>query len=98
MSIAVVTLQTFYRGKHDLLTVYLGKFYRLDLGYVLKTIEFTLTATPKQWLGKNEIARLLANRRSWAKVLMTEPDIGHAVKEILCARIVYIFAFLYLER
>ena len=45
--------------------------------------EFPLTATPKQQLGKNEIPRLLANRRSLAKVLMTEPDIAHAVKEIL---------------
>ena len=32
---------------------------------------------------KNEIPRLLANRRSSAKALMTEPDIAHVVKEIL---------------
>ena len=37
--------------------------------------------------------RLLANRRSSAKVLMTEPDIAHVVKEIWGARVVYIFAF-----
>ena len=47
-TLAAVTLSTFYLGKHDLLTLYLEKFYRLDLGYVSKTIEFTLTATPKQ--------------------------------------------------
>ena len=29
--IAVVTLQTFYLGKHDLLTVYLGKLYFLSV-------------------------------------------------------------------
>ena len=29
---------------------------------------------------------------------MTEPDIDHAVKEILGARVVYVFAFLHLER
>ena len=38
---------------------------------------------------KNEISRLLANRLSSTKVLMTEPDIAHAVKEILGARVVY---------
>ena len=32
---------------------------------------------------ENEIPRLLASRCSSAKVLMTEPDIDHAVKEIL---------------
>ena len=36
---------------------------------------------------KNEISRLLANRLSSTKVLMTEPDIAHAVKEILGARV-----------
>ena len=64
----------------------------------MKTIEFTLTATPKQQLGKNEIPRLLANRRSSAKVLMTEPDIDHAAKEIIGAQVVYVFAFLHLAR
>ena len=39
-----------------------------------------------------------ANRRSSAKVLMTEPVIDHAVKEILGARVVYVFAFLHLAR
>ena len=29
---------------------------------------------------------------------MTEPDIDHAVKEILGARVVYVFAFLHLAR
>ena len=29
---------------------------------------------------------------------MTEPDIDHAVKEILGARVVYLFAFLHLAR
>ena len=67
ITIAVVTLQTFYLGKHDLLTVYLGKLDFLSVtdfslgnlprgnfivwvldNYVSKTIEFTLTATPKQ--------------------------------------------------
>ena len=38
---------------------------------------------------KNEISRLLANRLSSTKVLMTEPDIAHAVKEILGAPVVY---------
>ena len=28
--LAVVTLQTFYLGKHDLLTVYLGKLFKCD--------------------------------------------------------------------
>ena len=36
------------------------------------SIEFPLTANPKRNLGKNEIPRLLANRRSSAKVLMPE--------------------------
>ena len=47
---------------------------------------------------ENEIPRWLANRRSSAKVLMTEPHIDHAVKEILGARVVYVFAFLHLAR
>ena len=55
-----------------------------------------LAATPKRQLGKNEIPRLLANRRSSAKVLMTEPDIAHAVKEILGTRVVYVFACFHL--
>ena len=46
----------------------------------------------------NKPPRLLANRRSSAKALMTEPDIAHVVKEILGARVVYIFACLYLAR
>ena len=33
-----------------------------------------------------EIPRLLANRRSSAKALMTEANVDHAVKEILGAR------------
>ena len=56
----------------------------------MRTKEFPLTATPKGYLGKNEIPRLLANRRSSAKVLMTEPDMAHAVKEIWGARVVYV--------
>ena len=39
--IAVVTLQTFYRGKHDLLTVYLGK---LDF---LSVTNFSLGNLPR---------------------------------------------------
>ena len=31
MMLAVVTLQTFYQGKHDLLTVYLGKLDYLSV-------------------------------------------------------------------
>ena len=69
--IAVVILQTFYLGKLDLLTVYLGKlifqnvtnfsqskFYRLELGYVMETIETSpMTATPKRYLGKIHFPR-----------------------------------------
>ena len=64
----------------------------------MRTIDFPLTATPKLLLRKKEIPRLLANRRSSAKVLMTEPDIAHAVKEIFGAQVVYVFACLYLAR
>ena len=39
---------------------------------------------------KNLVTRLLASRRLSAKVLMTEPDIAHAVKEIWGARVVYV--------
>ena len=42
MSIAVVTLQTFYRSKHDLLTVYLGK---LDF---LSVTNFSLGNLPRR--------------------------------------------------
>ena len=38
---------------------------------------------------KNEIPRLLTNRRSSAKVVMTEPTIAHSVKEVLVARVAY---------
>ena len=57
MSIAVVTLQTFYRGKHDLLTVYLGKLDFLSVtDFFLGNLprensfiwSFPLTVTPKQ--------------------------------------------------
>ena len=41
MSIAVVTIQTFHRGKHDLLTVYLGK---LDF---LSVTNFSLGNLPR---------------------------------------------------
>ena len=41
MIIAVVTLQTFYLGKHDLLTVYLGK---LDF---LSVTDFSLGNLPR---------------------------------------------------
>ena len=44
------------------------------------------------------LSKIVANRRSSAKVLMTEPDIDHAVKEILGAQVVYVFAFLHLAR
>ena len=113
--IAVVTLQTFYLGKHDLLTVYLGKLdfssvtdfsLGIYLGEILSSGSWiclqnnrvSLNSYPKAIARENEIPRLLANRRSSAKVLMTEPDIDHAVKEILGARVVYVFAFLHLAR
>ena len=41
--------------------------------------------------------RSLANRRSSAKVLMTDPDIAHVVKEIFGARLDYVFACLRLS-
>ena len=41
VTIAVVTLQTFYLGKHDLLTVYLGK---LDF---LSVTDFSLGNLPR---------------------------------------------------
>ena len=71
-NIAMVTLPTFSLEKLDLLTVSLrklnfssgtdffltwGKFYRLELGYVMRTIEFPLTATPKQEQGQIQIPR-----------------------------------------
>ena len=40
--IAVITLQTFYLGKHDLLTVYLGK---LDF---LSVTDFSLGNLPRE--------------------------------------------------
>ena len=46
-------------------------------GSVIKTF------TDKRLLASNPVTRLLANRRLSAKVLMTEPDIAQAVKEIL---------------
>ena len=110
----MVTLQTFYLGKLDLLPVYLGKCDFLSVtDFSLSNLPrgnlsseswiclennrvFLDSKSPKRWLGKNEIPRLLTNRRSSAKVLMTEPDIAHAVKEILGTRGVYVFAFLHL--
>ena len=105
--IAVVTLQTFYLGKHDLLTVYPGKLDFLSVAdfspgnlprgnFIVWVLDMSRKA--KQWLWENEILRLLANRRSSAKVLTTERDIDLSVKEILRARVVYVFAFLHLAR
>ena len=34
-----------------------GKFYRLELGYVMRTIEFPLTATPKREQEQIQIPR-----------------------------------------
>ena len=70
----------------------------MGLGYVSRTIDFPLTATPKRYLGKNEIPGLLAERRSSVKVLVTKPDIAYAVKENLGALVVYVFACLHLAR
>ena len=59
LSIAVVTLQTFYLGSLDLLTSFFkcdrffprqltsGKFYRLGLEYVSRTLEFPFDSYPK---------------------------------------------------
>ena len=56
MSIAVVTLQTFYRGKHDLLTVYLGK---LDF---LSVTNFSLGNLPREILSSDSWICLENNR------------------------------------
>ena len=102
---AVVTLQTFYLGKLDLLTVYLGK---LDF---LSVTDFSLSnlrreiLSAESWIcleinrrSLDSYPKAIANRRSLAKALMTEPDIAHAVKEILGARVVYVFACFHLAR
>ena len=34
-----------------------GKFYHLELAYVTRTIEFPLTATPKQEQGETQLPR-----------------------------------------
>ena len=51
-------------------------FYRLGLGYVSRTIECPLTATPKRQLGKNEVGSQLS-----AKVLMTSVRNISEIKE-----------------
>ena len=102
---AVVTLQTFYLGKLDLLTVYLGK---LDF---LSVTDFSLSnlrreiLSAESWIcleinrrSLDSYPKAIANRRSLAKALMTEPDIAHAVKEIWGARVVYVFACFHLAR
>ena len=72
-------------GSTQFLCLIIGEILSSGSWICLENITISLDSYPKAIARENEILRLLANRGSSAKVLMTELHIAHAVKEILGA-------------
>ena len=102
--LAVVTLQTFYLGKHDLFTVYLGKLDFLSvifpqvtyLGKILSSGSWICLENNRVSLDSylKAIAREKRNSEvaSYRRRSWWQNRTAHVVKEIWGARVVYVFA------
>ena len=58
----------------------------------LENNRLSLDSYPKAIAWEKRNTEVASQRRSSAKVLMTEPDIAHSAKEMFGAQVVYVFA------